>query len=74
VVCTTPAVGGTGSVSCVLNGTLDSGATRTVTLVVNVLSGGRNTVSNTVTLTSASPDTQSANNTATNTVTVYGRK
>jgi uncharacterized repeat protein (TIGR01451 family) len=74
VVCSTPAVGGTGSVSCALKGTLDSGATRTVTLVVNVLSGGRSSVSNTVTLTSASPDTQSANNSATNTVTVYGRK
>ena len=74
VQCTTPTVGGTGTVSCALNGTLASGEVRTVTLVVNVLSGGRTTISNTATLSTASPDSQSANNTATVTTTLYGRK
>lgn len=71
VVCTTPAVGGTGTVSCSVNTSLQAGGTRTITLVVKLLSGGRSAITNSV---SASPDSNGANNSATVVTTVYGRK
>lgn len=72
--CTAPAVGGTGTVICSL-GSMAPGATTTIQLVVNVLSGGRASLGNTATVsTSPSVDPVSANNSATVTTTVYGKK
>lgn len=73
-VCVTPAVGGTGTVSCTVSGAMASNTTRTVTLVVKVLSGGRNSISNTASVTSKSPDPAGMNNSATINTTVYGRR
>ena len=73
VACNAPAVGSTGTVTCSL-GSLPSGATRTIKLTVKVLSGGKNSISNTATVTTTSPDPVAANNVATILTTVYGRK
>jgi len=59
---------GTTTVTCNL-GTLASGATATISLVLQ-LPSAPGTVSNTATVTSASPDTNPANNSSTSTVTV----
>jgi uncharacterized repeat protein (TIGR01451 family) len=74
VLCVTPAIGGTGTVTCTMPAALPSNMTRTVTLVVKVLSGGRSTVTNTASVTAKSPDPASLNNSATIVTTVYGRK
>ena len=74
VVCATPAVGGTGSVSCSINASLEAGGARTITLIVKPLSGGKTSVSNTVSVLSDSPDPNSANNSVAVVTTVRGRK
>lgn len=66
--CTTPAVGGTGAVTCTL-ATLTSAATASFTLVVNAPSTA-GPVTNTATVTSSTTDTIIGNNTAVETVTV----
>jgi uncharacterized repeat protein (TIGR01451 family) len=73
VSCNTPAVGSTGAVTCSL-GALPSGATRTIKLTVKVLSGGRNSIGNTVAVATTSADPVAGNNSATILTTVYGRK
>jgi uncharacterized repeat protein (TIGR01451 family) len=73
VSCNAPAVGSTGAITCAL-GTLSSGAARTIKLTVKVLSGGKNSISNTATVTATSADPVAANNVATILTTVYGRK
>jgi uncharacterized repeat protein (TIGR01451 family) len=61
--CTTPPVGGTGTVSCSF-ASIASGVSQTITLVLNVTQGG-NGLTNIVNVTSAVPDPNGANNTAT---------
>ncbi len=70
-VCTTPPVGGSGTVSCT-NASVAVAATTTFTLVVNVNAGTANgtIISNTATVSSAVSDPVSANDTATTTTTV----
>lgn len=65
--CTSPAVGATGAVSCDL-GTISSGATATVSLVVKPAQKGP--LSNTITVTANEPDPIAPNNTATVSTTV----
>jgi uncharacterized repeat protein (TIGR01451 family) len=74
-------VSGTSTVGTVSNssgtvtgtiGTLASGASATVTLVVNVAPTARGTISNTATVTGTQTDTNSANNSATTTSTANG--
>ena len=69
--CTTPLVGGTGTVSCT-NPSLAATALSTFTLVVNVAAGtaGGTVITNTATVSSATTDPDAANNTATTTTTV----
>jgi uncharacterized repeat protein (TIGR01451 family) len=73
VSCTMPAVNATGTVVC-NSASVANGASYTITLVVNALSGGKNSIANTVSVSSLLTDPVSANNTATINVTVYGRK
>ena len=65
--CSTPASGGTGTVTCDL-GTLAGGSSAQFTLVLQV--GNTASITNTVTATTASADKNSANNTASATTTV----
>jgi uncharacterized repeat protein (TIGR01451 family) len=69
--CTTPAVGGTGSVSCT-NATLAAGASASFSLVVNVVMGtvDGTVITNTATVTSTTTDGVPTNNSATTTTTV----
>jgi hypothetical protein len=67
--CTPPSVGGTGPVSCAL-GTLASGASAGVTMIVNVAASAGPTLSNTVTVTSNVFDPDPANNSSTVTTSV----
>jgi uncharacterized repeat protein (TIGR01451 family) len=73
VSCTTPAPSSTGTMVCAA-ATMSNNQSFVVTLVVNALSGGKASISNTVAVTSASGDPVSANNTATLNTSVYGRK
>jgi len=66
--CSTPAVNGTGSVSCTLS-SLASGASVVFTLVVKVTAAS-GSVSNTASAVGLTPDPNSANNTATATITI----
>ncbi len=61
--CTTPAVGGTGTVSCLI-GTIPSGGTATATVVVNVTAAQGATITGSATVTSTATDTNPANDTA----------
>jgi len=68
--CTTPAPGQTGTVVC-NQGSLASGATSTVQIVVKVVATKKSTVTNTATVRSSSPtDPEPANNSATVAVSV----
>jgi uncharacterized repeat protein (TIGR01451 family) len=69
--CLTPAVGGTGTVTCTI-GSLAAGASASFTLVVKVNAGTPNTtvITNTTTITATLTDPSTANNTATATTTV----
>ena len=67
--CTTPAAGGTGTVTCTI-ATLPAAASATFTLVLNTPNGASGTLSNTVTITSATADPNPANNSATTTTNV----
>jgi uncharacterized repeat protein (TIGR01451 family) len=71
--CTTPAVGGTGAVTCSF-AKIAGGFAYTIQLGVNVLSGGRTSLSNTATVTTTSTDPVSANNSATLVIPVRGKK
>ena len=66
--CTTPAVNGTGTVSCTI-GTLASGGSAIYTLVVKVTAAS-GSVSNTVSAAAVTPDPSSGNNTATATTSI----
>src|SRR5262249_15180352 len=61
--CTTPAVGGTGDVTCAI-GTLAPAATATLTVVVKVVADAGATVNGTATVTTTATDTNTANDTA----------
>ena len=65
-VCMTPAVGGTGTVTCDFAGATAPAGTRSVTLVVNVNANAANlsTITNTATTSSATTDPVAANNSA----------
>ncbi|MDQ5856914.1 MAG: IPT/TIG domain-containing protein [Acidobacteriota bacterium] len=67
--CTGPAVGSNGTVRALL-GTVASAGSATVTIVVNVSAPGNSTLTNTATVLSATPDSSSANNTASATTSV----
>jgi uncharacterized repeat protein (TIGR01451 family) len=67
--CTTPAVGGTGTVNCALPGMLASGANVAIMIVVQAPATA-GTVNNTATVTSAITDPTPANNSATAVTTV----
>jgi uncharacterized repeat protein (TIGR01451 family)/CSLREA domain-containing protein len=69
--CSTPAVGGTGTVSCSL-GALSTGGSATITLVVNVNAAPGSTITNTASISGMSSDPNLANNSATATTTVSG--
>jgi uncharacterized repeat protein (TIGR01451 family) len=72
--CTSPPVGSTGSVSCVVSW-MPAGATITYQLVVNVQQKARVTaISNTATVTTTSTDPASSNDSATITIPVRGKK
>jgi uncharacterized repeat protein (TIGR01451 family) len=61
--CSTPAVGGTGTVTCTMP-SLASGASAQLTLVVHSSSTFGGTITNTSTVSSTTPDPNAANNTA----------
>jgi len=67
--CTTPAVGGTGTVSCAL-GTLANAATATVTIVVKDTAAAGSVITNKATVTRTTPDPVAANNSVTLTTNV----
>jgi uncharacterized repeat protein (TIGR01451 family) len=67
--CATPSIGGNGAVSCTTS-TLGVGATASFTLVVNVVAGDGMMISNTASVTSATIDFNSGNNSATATTKV----
>jgi hypothetical protein len=67
--CTGPAVGTNGPVTANL-GTLASGSTATVTIVVNVTAPAGSTLTNTAVVTSAVTDPNPANNSGTTSTTV----
>jgi uncharacterized repeat protein (TIGR01451 family) len=67
--CTTPPVGGTGTVTCVL-ASQPKGATLTVSLVLNVTAQPGATIKDVATVTSGSSDPNAANNSATVSTTV----
>jgi uncharacterized repeat protein (TIGR01451 family) len=67
--CTAPPVGGTGTVTCTV-GTMASGTTLKITLVVNVNASSGSTITNTATVTSTTSDPNTKNNTSTATTTV----
>ena len=69
--CMGPSVGDGGTVSCEF-GSLPSGNSATVTLVVKVTARGRSTITNTATLSSPTQDSNLANNTASVQTRVYG--
>jgi len=69
--CTMPKAGGTGSVSCSV-GSLPSGATATLKVVVRVIASSGSSVSSTSTAASSTPDPNSSNNKATATTKVCG--
>ena len=62
--CTTPAVGSTGTVNCT-RPTLIANAATTLTLVVHIAPAATGTVSNTATISSATADSNPANNSST---------
>jgi uncharacterized repeat protein (TIGR01451 family) len=70
--CQTPGQGITGTVSCNL-GTINNGATATVTLVVSVNTAGTNVV-NTASIAAAAPDPNLGNNSVTVATPVFGPK
>lgn len=67
--CTAPPVGGTGTVTCTI-GTISSGNTLKITLVVNVNAASGSLISDTASVTSTTTDPHTNNNTATVTTTV----
>ncbi|HEY3053185.1 MAG TPA: DUF11 domain-containing protein, partial [Thermoanaerobaculia bacterium] len=67
--CTTPAAGGTGTVTCTI-GTFSAGTSATFTLVVQTANGFGGTLSNTASITSVTADSNVANNNATTSTTV----
>ena len=69
--CTTPAAGGTGTISCSI-ATLGAGATSTFDIVVAVNAGAGTTITNTATGSSASADANGANNSASVSTVVAG--
>jgi uncharacterized repeat protein (TIGR01451 family) len=69
--CLTPAPNATGVMTCDL-GNLASGSKASIKLVVNVIATGKNTVTNTASVSSASPDPNPANNSATLSTNVFG--
>jgi uncharacterized repeat protein (TIGR01451 family) len=71
--CFAPAVGTTGTIACQL-GTLAGLGGATVTVTVKVVARGASTLSDTATVGADDPDPISANNTATVTTSVFGRK
>jgi len=70
--CITPAVNGTGSISCTRSSPLTAGASQTFTLTLNVNAGAPigSSISNTAQITSDATDTNTANNSSTSTVNV----
>jgi uncharacterized repeat protein (TIGR01451 family) len=69
--CTGPAVGGTGTITCTIP-TLPAGASSTFSIVVNVSAGTTGAITNTATVTAATTDPNSANNSSTTTASVSG--
>jgi uncharacterized repeat protein (TIGR01451 family) len=67
--CTTPAAGANGTINCT-NASFANGASATFTLIANVTNGAAASVSNTATISSATPDINGANNSATLTTSV----
>jgi uncharacterized repeat protein (TIGR01451 family) len=67
--CTGPAVGGTGTVTCTV-GTMASGTSFKITLVVKVTAASGSTITDTAAVTSTTSDPNTKNNTATATTTV----
>jgi len=71
--CLAPAPGATGIVTCNL-GTLDNGATATITLVVAVQASGGSTLVNTASATAGATDPNLGNNSVTVVTPVFGSK
>jgi len=67
--CTTPPVGGTGTVTCTL-GTQGNGASFKITMVVKVTAASGSTITDTAAVTSTTSDPKTTNNSATATTTV----
>jgi uncharacterized repeat protein (TIGR01451 family) len=68
--CTTPAAGGTGTVSCTFSLPANSGLGRTLVVNVNAAVPPGTVISNTATVSSTTADPNAANNSATETTTV----
>ena len=73
VSCSSPLKGDTGGVTCSIS-SMASGSAYTVKLAVTTLSGNRTVISNAATVTSTSVDPVKANDSATATTTVVGKK
>jgi len=71
--CTLPATGSAGTVKC-NRATLASGSTATIQIVVKVVAPGASTVINKATVTSATADPDSADNSATVATSTFGRR
>lgn len=71
--CLAPAVGATGTMSCNL-GQLAANATATITVVVKVVAPGKTTITNSAAVSASDPDANSANDSATVTTSVFGRR
>lgn len=71
--CVTPPAGATGTMTCSLGG-LAPGDTASIQVVVKVNAAGGSTITDTVSATSATLDVNTANNTATVTTSVFGRR
>lgn len=69
-VCTTPAVGGNGTINCTWAGSTASGSSQNVVVVVGVPSGATGSLSATAATTSATLDPTPGNNSATATTTI----
>ena len=67
--CTTPAAGGTGTITCTI-ATLPAGASATFSIVVNVSAGTTGTITNTATVTSTTTDPVPSNNSSSTAATV----
>jgi uncharacterized repeat protein (TIGR01451 family) len=71
--CTTPPKGSTGTISCTRS-TMESGTSSVITITATVVSSGKSTITDTASISSATGDPNPANNSASVTTSVSGRR